>query len=66
MIQLNSVSGKEFYLNNELIYKIERDFDTIITLIDLKTVRVQDTPEDIVKKVIEFKKRIYQTEAGVE
>ena len=66
MIQLSSVSGKEFYLNNELIYKIERDFDTIITLIDLKTVRVQDTPEEIVNKVIEFKKRIYQTEAGVE
>lgn len=66
MIQLRSVSGKAFYLNNELIYKIEKDFDTIITLIDLKTVRVQDTPEEIVKKVIEFKKQIYQTEAGVE
>lgn len=66
MIQLSSVSGKEFYLNNELIYKIERDFDTIITLIDLKTVRVQDSPEEITRKIIEFKKQIYQKEAGVE
>ena len=36
MITLTSISGKEFCLNSELIYKIEEAPDTIITLTDGK------------------------------
>lgn len=64
MIQLKSVSGKEFYLNNDLIFKIERDYDTLITLIDHKTIRVMDTPEEISKKIISFKRDIFQSQPG--
>lgn len=65
MIQLKSVSGKEFYLNNDLIFKIEREFDTLITLTDSKTIRVIETPEEIRQKIIAFKQEIYNPEPGV-
>jgi len=66
MIQLKSVNGKEFVLNCDLIYKVERNYDTIITLTDQKIVRVLDTPEEITEKVIAFKKRIYATQWEME
>lgn len=64
MIQLKSVSGKEFYLNNDLIFKIERDYDTLITLTNQKTIRVMETPDEITQKIIAFKRQIYQTLPG--
>ncbi|MDD4726408.1 MAG: flagellar FlbD family protein [Tissierellia bacterium] len=33
--------------------------DTVITLIDGKTIRVNNSGDDIIQKVIEFKKKIY-------
>ncbi|MGB7459401.1 MAG: flagellar FlbD family protein [Carnobacterium jeotgali] len=59
MIALTAISGKEFYLNCELIYRIDRSFDTIITLTDGKTVRVSETEKEIVEKVIQYKRKIY-------
>lgn len=59
MIALTSVSGKEFYLNCDLIYRLEHTFDTIITLVDGKTIRVIDSEEDIVKKIIAYKRKIH-------
>ncbi|MEK4947384.1 flagellar FlbD family protein [Carnobacterium sp. FSL W8-0810] len=59
MIALTAVSGKKFYLNCELIYRVDRSFDTIITLTDGKTVRVTETEKEIVEKVIQYKRKIY-------
>lgn len=59
MIKLTSISGSEFCLNSDLIYKIEEIPDTVITLIDGKTIRVNNSGDDIIQKVIEFKKKIY-------
>ena len=59
MIALTAISGKEFYLNCELIYRIDRSFDTIITLTDGKTVRVSERENEIVEKVIQYKRKIY-------
>ncbi|MBM6614691.1 flagellar FlbD family protein [Desemzia sp. RIT804] len=59
MIALTSVSGKEFYLNCDLIYRMEHTFDTIITLVDGKTIRVVNSEEDIIKKIIVYKRKIY-------
>lgn len=65
MIALRTVSGKEFYLNTDCILKVEKDFDTLITLVDHKTLRVMDSPEEIAEKVIEYKQKIYQSSMGV-
>lgn len=59
MIALKSVSGKDFYLNSDLIYRIEHSFDTIITLVDGKTIRVVNSEEEIVEKIIAYKRKIY-------
>ena len=60
MIKLKSIAGKEFYLNADLIYKIETNYDTIITLTDQTTIRVMESPEEIVEKVIHLKRQIYK------
>ncbi|SFJ90908.1 flagellar protein FlbD [Marinilactibacillus piezotolerans] len=60
MILLKSLAGKEFYLNCDLIYKVEKEYDTLITLVDQKTIWVQETPEEIRDKVIQFKNQVYR------
>ncbi|GEK89350.1 flagellar protein FlbD [Alkalibacterium subtropicum] len=65
MIKLRTVAGKEFFLNNDLILRMEREYDTLITLVDYKTIRVMDTPEEIAEKVIAYKRKIYQSSTGV-
>lgn len=65
MIQLREISGKEFYLNSELIYRLDKDYDTIITLQDQKKIRVIEEPEEVVEKIITFRKKIYGIE-GIE
>ncbi|MBC8590295.1 flagellar FlbD family protein [Wansuia hejianensis] len=59
MITLISIKKEEFCLNSELIYKIEEEHDTIITLIDGKKLRVVNKTEDIINRIIEYKRRIY-------
>ncbi|GEN50626.1 flagellar FlbD family protein [Alkalibacterium pelagium] len=65
MIALRTVSGKEFYLNTDCILKVEKDYDTLITLVDHKTLRVMDSPEEIAEKVLAYKQKIYQSSMGV-
>lgn len=64
MIILKSISGKEFCLNSDLIYKIEEAPDTIITLTNGKVLRVINTSEDIIQKIINYKKQIYSNLPG--
>lgn len=59
MIMLNSISGKEFCLNSDLIYKMEEKSDTIITLVDGKTIRVSNEIGDIIDRIVEYKRRIH-------
>lgn len=62
MIKLTTLSGSEFYLNIDLIYKVEPLADSLITLTDGKTLRVKETADEIVQKIIAYKRRIF---AGV-
>lgn len=59
MIILTSISGENFCLNSDLIYKIEEAPDTIITLTDGKTLRVKNKTEDIIEKIITYKRQIF-------
>lgn len=64
MIILTSINGQEFCLNDELIYKIEEAPDTIITLTDGKILRVGNNTEDIIQKIIDYKRKIYIDNPG--
>ncbi|WP_373786283.1 flagellar FlbD family protein [Jeotgalibaca porci] len=58
MIKLKTITGKEFLLNNDLIYRVDAEYDTIITLTNGKTLRVQDTTEEIQEKVMACKREV--------
>lgn len=59
MIELHNISGTSFYLNCDLIYRMELNYDTIITLTNSQKLIVQETPEEVVQKVIEFQRKIH-------
>ena len=64
MIELTSINGDKFFLNNDLIYKVEQHPDTIITLVDGKTLRVKETPENVSERIVDFKRKIYINYSG--
>lgn len=59
MIKLSALKGKQFILNCEIIETIEATPDTVITLTDGKKFVVSDSLDEIVEKVIEYKKKTY-------
>ncbi|SJZ52716.1 flagellar FlbD family protein [Garciella nitratireducens] len=61
MIELTTLKGKSFYLNAELIEQIEELPDTIITLVGGKKIRVQESAQIVVEKVITYKRKIYHS-----
>ncbi|MEN3042429.1 MAG: flagellar FlbD family protein [Fervidobacterium sp.] len=58
MIKLTALNGKEFYLNAEYIEKVEANPDTTITLFNGKKYIVADPVEEVIKKIMEYKKKI--------
>lgn len=57
MIKLTGFNSKEFYLNCDLIEKIEVTPDSVITTTTGKKYVVKESSDDIIRKIIEFKKR---------
>ena len=60
MIRLTTINQQAFYLNNDLIYRIESTPDTIITLQDGKTLMVLESAEVVVDKIVSYQQRIYR------
>jgi len=59
MIKLTALNGSDFYLNIDLIYKVEPLADSLITLTDGKTLRVKETADEIVQKIGAYKRQIF-------
>lgn len=59
MIKVTNINGVAYYLNCELIETIETIPDTLISLRDGKKHYVKETPEEVVEKIIQYKKRIF-------
>lgn len=58
MIRLKKLSGEPFYLNCNLIERVESTPDTVITLVDGKTIRVVETAEEVVALIKQYQKEI--------
>lgn len=58
MIKVTRFQGKEFYLNSDLIESIEYNPDTVITLTTGKKFVIKEKPEEIVKRIKQFRKEI--------
>ena len=59
MIRLTRLNGDEFYLNAELIETVEARPDTTITLLNGDRFIVREPVEEVVDRVIEYKRKIY-------
>jgi flagellar protein FlbD len=57
MIKLTTLSNKDFFLNCELIEKIEVTPDTVITTTTGKKYIVKESPDEIIKSIIGFKRK---------
>ncbi|GBG94925.1 hypothetical protein LFYK43_13840 [Ligilactobacillus salitolerans] len=59
MIGLTSLKGKQFYLNPDLIYRIDETPDTVITLTDSKTLVVLETATAVIALIIAYRQKIF-------
>ncbi|HHF09121.1 MAG: flagellar FlbD family protein [Candidatus Atribacteria bacterium] len=57
MITVTRFNGSVFVVNSDLIETIEATPDTVITLVTGKKYVVQEKVEEIIEKIIEFRRR---------
>ncbi len=58
MITVNRLNGKPIVINCDLIESIEETPDTIITMTNQRKLMVSESKDEIVEKVIAFRRRI--------
>ena len=52
------MNGKKYWINPHQIESMEQNPDLTLTLLSGKKVVVAETPQDVVDKVVEYRKRI--------
>ncbi|MEF9952015.1 MAG: flagellar FlbD family protein [Clostridium sp.] len=58
MIKLSTLAHKEFYINCDLIEKIEANPDTLITMTNGNKYVVENSPDEIIRRIKDFKREI--------
>ncbi|NQS98109.1 MAG: flagellar FlbD family protein [candidate division Zixibacteria bacterium] len=64
MISLTKINGQAIMVNSDLIESLTQSPDTIIHFTNGKHLMVQETPEEIKEKVIEFRREIINWPEG--
>jgi flagellar protein FlbD len=59
MIQVTRLDGSEFIINSDLIETIEATPDTVITFAHDKKVVIREAPDDVVERIVQFRRRVY-------
>jgi flagellar protein FlbD len=59
MIELTKLNGSKFILNSELIESVEETPDTIVSTTTGKKLVVTEKANEVVEKVIQYKRKIY-------
>nr|PZN08832.1 MAG: endoflagellar protein [Caldicoprobacter oshimai] len=59
MIKVTRLNGEEFYINPDLIQYIEKTPDTVITLTNDKKVVVREEVEEVIQRIVTFKRQIF-------
>ena len=57
MIKLTGLNNKEFYLNCDLIEKLEVTPDTIITTTNDRKYIVKESPEVIIDRIVSYRRK---------
>jgi flagellar protein FlbD len=64
MIEVTRLNKKEFVLNCDWIETVEATPDTVITLTNGKKYVVAEKVEDVIEKIIEYKRKIFCANYG--
>ena len=63
MIRVTRLNSSPLILNSDLIEHIESTPDTVITLTTGQSLRVRESAEEVVQRIVEFRRSIYAPEA---
>ncbi|GIU73849.1 MAG: flagellar FlbD family protein [Bryobacteraceae bacterium] len=58
MIRLTRINETPFYVNADLIEFVDQTPDTVLTLTNGEKVRVRERAEEVVERVIVYKRRV--------
>lgn len=58
MIKLSRINKREFYLNAEMVEQVEATPDTVITLMNGKTIMVINSVKEVVKKIVRYRRML--------
>ncbi len=64
MIRISRLNGAEMVINADLIESLEATPDTVIVLTNGKHLVVRDSVDEIVRRVIEYKRGIFSPALG--
>ena len=59
MIELTKLNGIKFFLNGELIESLEETPDTVISTTTGKKIVVAEKVEEVVEKVMQYKRKVF-------
>ncbi|MCB2198251.1 flagellar FlbD family protein [bacterium] len=60
MIHVSRLDDSDLIVNSDMIEFVESTPDTIVTLTDGKKLLVKETPEEIVERIVAFRRRVMQ------
>ncbi|MGN6576154.1 MAG: flagellar FlbD family protein [Nocardioides sp.] len=66
MVPLTRITGVQFALNPDLIERVDRTPDTIITLVDGAKYIVQETLDEVVLAILEYRAQVLAAANGFE
>ncbi|MCR5046041.1 MAG: flagellar FlbD family protein [Treponema sp.] len=58
MIEVERLNGTKYFINPHMIESMESLPDLTITMLSGKKVIVRNSPEDIINKIVDYRKRI--------
>lgn len=64
MIRLTRLKGASLVLNSDLIEYIDVTPDTVITLTTGQILRVRETAEEVIGRIVNFRRRIFSQGTG--
>ncbi len=58
MIEVTRLNGKKYWINPHQVESMEENPDLTITLLSGKKVVVHETPEEIIERIVSYRKKI--------
>jgi len=64
MIRLTRLNRAPMVLNSDLIDHIDVTPDTVITLTTGQILRVRETADEVVERIVDFRRRVFRSDAS--